>query len=147
MQVIEYGADQRESILLLHGGGLSWWNYREAAELLKNEYHILLPILDGHAGSDRPFTTIEENAAEIISMIDERCGGSVRMIGGLSLGAQILLEILSQRQKICGKRGGDPLRPDERPDRAGCRRQLPDDSEQKLRQNAISLSAHQAGAL
>ena len=100
MQVIEYGADQRESILLLHGGGLSWWNYREAAELLKNEYHILLPILDGHAGSDRPFTTIEENAAEIISMIDERCGGSVRMIGGLSLGAQILLEILSQRQKI-----------------------------------------------
>ena len=62
MRFREYGADKKDSILLLHGGGLSWWNYREAAELLQEEYHIILPILDGHAGSDRPFTTIESNA-------------------------------------------------------------------------------------
>ena len=97
----EYGTEQKECILLLHGGGLSWWNYREAAELLQKEYHIILPILDGHAGSDRPFTTIEENAAEIISFIDEHMNGSVLLIGGLSLGGQILLEMLSQRKEIC----------------------------------------------
>lgn len=68
---------------------------------MQAEYHILLPILDGHAGSDRPFTTIEDNAAEIISFIDAHLGGSVRMIGGLSLGAQILLEMLSQRNALC----------------------------------------------
>lgn len=101
MQFHEYGADQNETILLLHGGGLSWWNYREAAEKLQNEYHVILPILDGHAGSDRPFTTIEDNAAEIISFIDEQLGGSVLLIGGLSLGGQILLEMLSQRADIC----------------------------------------------
>ena len=60
-----------------------------------------MPILDGHAGSDRPFTTIEENAAEIISFIDEHMNGSVLLIGGLSLGGQILLEMLSQRKEIC----------------------------------------------
>jgi len=97
----EYGTEQKECILLLHGGGLSWWNYREAAELLQKEYHIIVPILDGHAGSDRPFTTIEENAAEIISFIDEHMNGSVLLIGGLSLGGQILLEMLSQRKDIC----------------------------------------------
>lgn len=101
MQFHEYGADQKQTILLLHGGGLSWWSCREAAEKLQGEAHVILPILDGHAGSDRPFTTIEENAAEIISFIDERFGGSVLLIGGLSLGGQVLLEMLSQRRDIC----------------------------------------------
>ena len=86
---------------MLHGGGLSWWNYREAAELLQEEYHMILPIIDGHAGSDCPFTTIEENASEIISFIEEHMNGSVLLIGGLSLGGQILFEMLSQRKDIC----------------------------------------------
>ena len=97
----EYGSDQNDTILLLHGGGLSWWNYREEAEILQGEYHIILPILDGHAGSDRPFTTIEKNAEEIISFIDEELSGSVLLIGGLSLGGQVLLEMLSRRKNLC----------------------------------------------
>ncbi len=101
MNIVEYGTEHKDTIILLHGGGLSWWNYRESAMLLQNEYHIVLPILDGHAGSDRPFTTIEENAAEIISFIDVHLGGNVLLIGGLSLGGQILLELLSQRGDIC----------------------------------------------
>ena len=101
MRIKEYGTNQKETVLLLHGGGLSWWNYREVAELLQGEYHVILPILDGHAGSDKPFTTIEENASEIISFIDEKLSGSVLLIGGLSLGGQILLEMLSQRKELC----------------------------------------------
>ena len=101
MKTVEFGVEHKDTMILLHGGGLSWWNYRESAMLLQNEYHIVLPILDGHAGSDRPFTTIEENAAEIISFIDAHLGGSVLLIGGLSLGGQILLELLSQRGDIC----------------------------------------------
>ena len=87
--------------MLLHGGGLNWWNFREEAELLQSDYHMLLPILDGHAGSDRPFDSIEDNASEIIDFIDEFFDGHVLMIGGLSLGAQVLLEILAQRKDIC----------------------------------------------
>ena len=101
MKYKEYGKQNRDVILLLHGGGLSWWNYREAAERLQNDFRIVIPILDGHAGSDKNFTTIEDNAAEIISFIDAEWGGSVLLIGGLSLGGQILLEMLSQRKDIC----------------------------------------------
>ena len=101
MQFYEYGSGQKDTILLLHGGGLSWWNYREAAELLRDSYHVILPILDGHAGSDRPFTSIEDNAFELLSFIDEQLGGSVLLIGGLSLGGQILLDMLSQRREFC----------------------------------------------
>ena len=71
MKIIEYGKENEKVILLLHGGGLSWWNYREVAEHLKNEYHVVIPVLDGHANSDRDFTSIEANASEIISYIDE----------------------------------------------------------------------------
>ncbi len=97
----EFGADRPETIILLHGGGLSWWNYRSEALILQSVYHIVLPVLDGHAGSDRSFTSIEDNAAELISFIDSHFGGNVLLIGGLSLGAQVLLDILSQRNGIC----------------------------------------------
>lgn len=101
MQFQEYGTHQKKTVLLLHGGGLSWWNYREAAALLQGEYRIILPVLDGHAGSDRPFTTIEANAEEILSFIDARLGGSVLLLGGLSLGGQVAIEMLSRRKDIC----------------------------------------------
>ncbi|MCR5809011.1 MAG: alpha/beta hydrolase [Clostridiales bacterium] len=101
MKMREYGTEHKETVMLLHGGGLSWWSYREAAKLLQGKYHVILPILDGHSGSDRPFTTIEANASEIIAFIDEYLNGSVKLIGGLSLGGQVLLEMLSQRSNIC----------------------------------------------
>ena len=101
MNYVEYGKEKSDIIILLHGGGLSWWNYEEVAKSLQNDYHIILPILDGHAESDKPFTTIEDNATEIITFIDTHFQGSVLLIGGLSLGGQILLEILSQRNNIC----------------------------------------------
>ena len=101
MKYREYGFGKKNSIILLHGGGLSWWNYKEVAEILQNKYHVILPILDGHADSDNPFSSIEDNAEKIIKFIDEYLGGKVLFIGGLSLGAQILLEMLSQRRDIC----------------------------------------------
>ena len=101
MQYREFGTDRKGTVLLLHGGGLSWWNYRETAALLRDEYRLILPILDGHAGSDRGFSSIGDNAAEIISFIDESLGGSVTLIGGLSLGGQVLLEMLARRPDLC----------------------------------------------
>ena len=101
MIVKEYGKSNKDIIMLLHGGGLSWWNYEEVSEILKSNYHVILPILDGHSGSDRDFTSIENNANEIIEYVDNNYNGNVKLIGGLSLGAQILLDILSKRDNIC----------------------------------------------
>ena len=101
MRYVEYGNQNPETIILLHGGGLSWWNYRDVAQLLSDRFHVVLPILDGHAGSDAPFTSIEENAARIIAHIDQHFGGKVLAVGGLSLGGQIAMEVLTQRPDIC----------------------------------------------
>ncbi len=101
MKYVEYGKENKEVVILLHGGGMSWWNFREVAEWLQLKYHVILPVLDGHTDSDRNFTTIEANAEEIIAFIEEQFCGEVFLMGGLSLGGQILLEILSKRETIC----------------------------------------------
>jgi len=101
MVIKEFGKNNKEVIILLHGGGLSWWNYRDVALLLEDRYHVIIPILDGHSGSDNHFSTIKDNALRIIKYIEEKCDGHINLIGGLSLGAQILLEILSIKKDIC----------------------------------------------
>ena len=101
MRYVEYGNQNPETIILLHGGGLSWWNYRDAAQYLSEQYHVVLPILDGHADSDAPFTSIDDNATRIIAYIDQHFGGKVLAVGGLSLGGQIAVEMLTQRPDIC----------------------------------------------
>ena len=99
MTVIEYGKQNKDVALLLHGGGLSWWNYRDAAEILSEDFQVVLPVLDGHG--EEKFTSIEDNAARILSYIDENFGGQVAVLGGLSLGGQVALEMLAQRPDIC----------------------------------------------
>lgn len=99
--MIEFGQQNPKVIMLLHGGGLSWWNYREVAKRLEKDCHVILPVLDGHADSGAPFTAIEDNAARLISYIDAHFGGQVTAIGGLSLGGQVALEMLAQRPSIC----------------------------------------------
>ena len=101
MKCVEYGNQNPETVILLHGGGLSWWNYRDVAQLLSDRFHVVLPILDGHADSAAPFTSIEDNAARIIAHIDEYFGGNILAVGGLSLGGQIAVEMLTQRPDIC----------------------------------------------
>ena len=101
MNFKEYGDIKNNTIMLLHGGGLSWWNYRDEAEKLQNDFHVIIPILDGHSESDRDFTSIEDNAQEIIEYIANNFNGHIHLIGGLSLGGQILLEILAKKNDIC----------------------------------------------
>lgn len=101
MKFVEFGRENDITVIFLHGGGLAPWNYFKEAELIKDKYHVIIPVLDGHNGSDRDFTTIEENAHSIITFINEQLGGTVHLIGALSLGGQILVEMLSQKPDVC----------------------------------------------
>ena len=101
MNFVEYGRRNKRVVILLHGGGLCWWSFRDVAQLLQDEYHVILPILDGHAGSDRPFVSIEENARELVAYIHERWNEPIFLLGGLSLGAQVVIEALSQKGDLC----------------------------------------------
>jgi len=101
VKVMEFGKQNKDTVLLLHGGGLNWWNYREVARHLERDFHVVLPVLDGHGDSGMPFTTIADNAAGLIAYIEDHLGGQVAVLGGLSLGGQVALEMLSRRPGIC----------------------------------------------
>lgn len=101
MQFREAGSRDKPTVILLHGGGLSWWSLHEVIDGLKGRYHVVTPILDGH-GEDggETFTSIEQSAQKLIGYIDAAHNGSVFALGGLSIGAQIAAEVLSQRADI-----------------------------------------------
>lgn len=92
---------QLPTIILLHGGGLSFWSLQRIVAQLQSEFHIVTPIIDGHGeGGDEDFISIEDSAGKLIKYIDINCNGKVFAIGGLSIGAQIIIEVLSQRPDI-----------------------------------------------
>lgn len=97
----ETGNRNLPAIILLHGGGLSDWSWKEVADRLRATYNVVTPVIDGH-GEDggKTFTSIEDSAAKIISYIQNIHNGKVFAIGGLSIGAQIVCEVLSQQGNI-----------------------------------------------
>jgi len=89
------------TIILLHGGGLSSWALTNVVEILQVNYHVVTPILDGYGeDSNHDFISIEDSAQKLISYIEQQHNGKVFALGGLSIGAQIVTEVLTQRENI-----------------------------------------------
>ena len=101
MIVKEFGDKSKPVIILLHGGGLSWWSWKVQIEALQKEYFVVAPIIDGHGDAfDTDFVSIESSAGQVVQYIEEKFCGHVFAICGLSLGAQITVEILSREADI-----------------------------------------------
>ena len=104
MKFHEFGDKDLPSILLIHGGGSSWWNYLRQARILSEEYRVILPTLNGHGEEYQlDYVSTEDSALEILDFIKENYGGKVFAIGGVSLGGQIAMELLSLDGDIAEK--------------------------------------------
>ncbi len=96
MLFTQTGDNQNPTIILLHGGGLSDWSWQPVTD-----YHVITLIIDGHGADGKTaFTSIEASASTLIRYIDTHCGGRVFALAGLSIGAQIVTEVLSQRPHL-----------------------------------------------
>ena len=74
-------------ILLIHGGGSSWWNYLHQARILSEKYRVILPTLNGH-GEEYQLDYVSTEVfllLEILDYIKANCGGKLFAIGGVSL--------------------------------------------------------------
>ena len=101
MKFRTFGDKNLPAIVLLHGGGLSWWSLQKIVHELQPSYYVVTPIIDGHGeDGEETFISIEDSANKLIRYIDSELGGKVHAIGGLSIGAQIVTEILSARHDI-----------------------------------------------
>ncbi len=104
MKFHEFGNKHFPHIVLIHGGGNSWWNYLRQARMLSNKYHVILPTLDGHGEENQEdYISTEQSAQKIIEYIKSNCEGKLFALGGVSLGGQIVIEILSLDNDISQK--------------------------------------------
>lgn len=97
----EFGNPNAPVFVALHGGGLSWWSLENIIDPLQTEYRVVVPVIDGHGEDAKTtFVSIQDSAQKLISYIDHNCGGQIFALSGLSLGAQIVTEVLSIRPDI-----------------------------------------------
>jgi len=101
MQLVfdESGPSQAETVVFLHGGGAGAWMWRPVIERLP-EFHCLAPDLPQHGRSrEGPFSM--PGAAEAVAGLIRRQSPSGRAhVVGLSLGAQVLVELLSRSPEL-----------------------------------------------
>lgn len=97
----EFGNKNNPVIIFLHGGGLSWWSFKPQIEALQKDYFVITPIIDGHGDDwENTFVSIRKSAERVIEYIEANCNGKVFAICGLSIGAQIVVEIMTQKSDI-----------------------------------------------
>lgn len=104
MKFRTFGNKNNKSVMLLHGGGLSWWSLQEHIDAIKENYYVIAATIDGHGDDAKTtFTTIETCADKIIEYINSELNNELYAIGGLSIGAQIAVEVLSRGENTVKK--------------------------------------------
>lgn len=104
MRFKEFGSKEKETIVFIHGFGISWRMWMPQIEAFCHDYHVVVPVLNGHdEESDSTFISIEKSAEEIVDYIKRNCQGKVFAICGASLGATIAIHILAQNNNIIEK--------------------------------------------
>lgn len=101
MKVYEFGNIENPKLLMFHGMACTWKkSFGRVIEKLKEHFYLIIPAYDGHnPDENKDFTSITQTASDIDDYIVKNHNGTIYASYGLSMGANILVEVLSN-QKI-----------------------------------------------
>lgn len=94
----EYGDKDRPMMVFLHGGGVSGWMWRKQIEHF-SDYYCVVPDLPEHGRSHAEVFGMESCAEAVLELIDQLAGDQPVIVVGFSLGAQVVVEMLSRRSE------------------------------------------------
>lgn len=101
MEFRHFGKEGAKSLVLIPGLGVSYEIFLPLVECLKESFEITVVEVDGFIiGRQSHFTSIDDQAEQLITYIKTRYGGHTDTIYGLSLGGKILSRVL-ERNEIC----------------------------------------------
>lgn len=89
------GDKSKKRIMLIHGVSFYWETcFKRIIELLKKDYCLIIPELEGHCSEGiNPMKSVNHTAERIIKELSEVGIQSLDLLYGISLGASIALEI------------------------------------------------------
>ena len=100
MKYFEFGKENEELMVLLHGGGTSYLGVLPTAKKIAEKYHVVLLAYDGFNPSE-PETEFQSLAYEAQGLEDyliENYGGKVDILYGLSYGCRTLMQVLEDNR-------------------------------------------------
>lgn len=87
MEILEYGKDNNEIIILIHGFQTPYQILDKYIEHFSRRFHVLVPILPGHnPHKAEEFESFAECADIMEEYVSERYGNSVYAVYGMSMG-------------------------------------------------------------
>ena len=101
MTIQLFGKDKAPTLLLIPGLGVSYEIFLPLIRLLEDKFRVLAVEVDGFTlGKQTQFTSIDDQAAQIIAYVQQHCGGHLDVAYGLSLGGKILSRMLERNEVV-----------------------------------------------
>lgn len=99
MEFKEFGDSRNPKIMLIHGMATTWdICYKAAIDELKNDFFIIVPVLDGHNPNEQSdFCSIQDAANKIEEYVLHQHSGKLYAASGFSMGGTILIQILANQ--------------------------------------------------
>ena len=96
MKFFEFGEENEELMVLLHGGGISYLGILPTAKKIAERYHVVLLAYDGFNPSEpeTEFQSVAYEAQCLEDYITANYGGKVDILYGLSYGCRTLMQVL-----------------------------------------------------
>ena len=99
MEYKVFGNESAPTLLLIPGLGVSYEVFLPLTDLLKDKFRIIAVEVDGFTlGVHTQFTSVDDQAAQVIAYVKERLGGHLDCAYGLSLGGKILSRVLERNE-------------------------------------------------
>ena len=99
MEYRVFGNESAPTLLLIPGLGVSYEIFLPLTDLLKDKFRIIAVEVDGFTlGVHTQFTSVDDQAAQVIAYVKERLCGHLDCAYGLSLGGKILSRVLERNE-------------------------------------------------
>ena len=100
MKYFEFGKENKELMVLLHGGGTSYLGILPTAKKIAERYHVILTAYDGFNPSEpeTEFSSVAYEARSLEDYIIDNYDGKVDILYGLSYGCRTLMQVLEDNR-------------------------------------------------
>ena len=103
MQFHEYGDNDKNTIMVVHGMICDWRKFREIFKTLEQDYHVIYPAMDGCYDGAPDFKSFSDECDEIEEYVNKNHNGKLDAGIGISQGATLMAILMSRNNVTIDK--------------------------------------------